>query len=233
MEAARKIIVPLDVSTTRQALSIVNLLRGRVGMFKIGLQLFSAAGPDAVRQIVATGERVFLDLKFHDIPRTVGRAVREAADLGVAMLNVHVSGGARMVSAAAEALAERGGQRPLLLGVTVLTSLTQAELESTGVRGSVVDHVVALASMGQAAGLDGVVASPHEIGPIKRACGERFVVVTPGVRPAGAPADDQRRVMTPADAVAAGADYLVIGRPILEAADPAASVQAIAGEMSS
>lgn len=232
MEAARKIIVPLDVSTTRQALSIVNLLRGRVGMFKVGLQLFSAEGPDGVRQIVATGERVFLDLKFHDIPRTVGLAVREAADLGVAMLNVHVSGGARMVSAAAEALAARGGQRPTLLGVTVLTSLAQAELESIGVRASVVDHVVALARMGQTAGLDGVVASPHEIGPIKRACGGRFVVVTPGVRPAGAPADDQRRVMTPADAVAAGADYLVIGRPILDADDPAASVQAIAGEMS-
>ena len=232
MEAARKIIVPLDVSTTPQALSIVKLLRGRVGMFKIGLQLFSAEGPDGVRQIVATGERVFLDLKFHDIPRTVGLAVREAADLGVAMLNVHVSGGARMVSAAAEALAVRGGQRPTLLGVTVLTSLAQDELESIGVRASVVDHVVALARMGQAAGLDGVVASPHEIDPIKRACGGRFVVVTPGVRPAGSPADDQRRVMTPADAVAAGADYLVIGRPILDAADPAASVQAIAGEMS-
>lgn len=230
MDPSRRIIIPLDVPTPEEALGIVRRLGGRVGLFKVGLQLFIAAGPGIVREIVEMGQRVFLDLKLHDIPNTVAAASREAARLGVSMVDVHLSGGARMVRAAREALdgvAQEGASRPLLLGITVLTSFDERDLESIGVRGPLADQVVDLALLGRDAGLDGVVASAHETAAIKKACGDRFIVVAPGIRPAGAETGDQRRVMTPEEAVTAGADYLVIGRPILEAPDPVAALERI------
>jgi orotidine-5'-phosphate decarboxylase len=199
-------------------------------MFKVGLQLFTAEGPGIVRRIMDAGERVFLDLKLHDIPNTVQRAAREAARLGVAMFDVHAGGGAAMIRAAREALDDLP-DRPLLLGVTVLTSLENGDLEALGVHATAMDHAVALARLGQQAGLDGVVASPHEIAAIKAACGERFLVVTPGIRPAGSAMGDQKRVTGPAEALAAGADCLVIGRPILEAPDPLQALERILREI--
>jgi orotidine-5'-phosphate decarboxylase len=229
----RRIIVPLDVSTTEEALLIVRRLKGRAGMFKVGLQLFCSEGPDVVRRILGEGERVFLDLKLHDIPNTVARAVAATTQLGVSMMDVHLSGGEKMLRAAVEALEPRGSSpRPLLLGITALTSLDQQDLAAIGVRRELPEQVVQLARLGLKAGLDGVVASPLEIGAIKAACGSPFVVVTPGIRPTGAAPGDQKRFLTPAAALQAGADYLVIGRPILEASDPAAALDAIAAEMS-
>ena len=228
-----RIIVPLDVSTTDEALLIVQRLKGRVGLFKVGLQLFCHEGPEVVRKIVGEKERVFLDLKLHDIPNTVARAVAATLQLGVSMVDVHLAGGEKMLRAAVDALGPPGAPgRPLLLGITVLTSLDQQDLATVGVRRDLLEQVVDLARLGLKAGLDGVVASPHEIDAIKAACGQSFVVVTPGIRPAGTASGDQKRYMTPAAAVHAGADYLVIGRPILEAPDPADAVDAIAAEMS-
>ncbi len=233
MDPRDRIIVPLDLPTPEEARSFVERLRGRVGMFKVGLQLYTAAGPDIVREIVAGGDRVFLDLKFHDIPNTVARATVEATRLRVTFADMHLTGGARMIRAAVESARGTPGYdgTTRLLGITILTSLEAADLDSIGMKGPLADRVVSLARMGQDAGLDGVVASPHEIDRIKKACGDRFLVVTPGIRPGGAARDDQRRVMTPAEAIAAGADYLVIGRPIMEAPDPAAAVDAIAMEI--
>ena len=234
--ARDRIIIPLDVSSAEEAAGIVTRLKGRVGMFKVGLQLYTAAGPDAVRRITGLGERVFLDLKLHDIPNTVARAAAEAARLGVAMLDFHLGGGARMVTAAREAVDAAGlraEDRPILLGITVLTSFDQDDLRSVGVSDMVEDQVTRLARLGRAAGLDGVVASPHEVAAIRAACGQAFVIVTPGIRPAGASRGDQRRVMTPGEAIAAGSDYLVIGRPILESANPVAAVEEVVREISS
>ncbi len=227
-----RIIVPLDVSTEREALRIVDTLHGQVGMFKVGLQLYCATGPRIVRRIVSGGQRVFLDLKFHDIPNTVRRAVEEAANLGATLVDVHAAGGAEMIRAAREAVGAGAG-RPRLLGITVLTSLDQEDLIEAGVERSLPDQVVALARAGKEAGLDGVVVSPWEIAAIKQACGRHFLVVTPGIRPAGWERDDQKRFMTPGEAAAAGADYLVIGRPILRAADPLQALAAIAEEVGS
>ena len=234
--ARQRIIVPLDLTGSADALALVSRLRGRVGMFKVGLQLFTSAGPDVVRRIVETGERVFLDLKLHDIPNTVARAAAEAARLGVAMCDVHLGGGAAMVRAAREAIDASGvppDRRPILLGITVLTSLDEKDLASVGVTAPIAAHAVALARLGNDSGADGVVASPHEVRALREACGPAFTLVTPGVRPAGAASGDQKRVMTPREAVAAGADYIVIGRPITEAPDPAAAVEAIVKEIES
>ena len=214
--AHERIIIPLDLSTADEAARIVTRLKGRVGMFKVGLQLYTAAGPDAVRRITGLGERVFLDLKLHDIPNTVARAAAEAARLGVTMIDFHLAGGARMVNAAREAVEAAGlraQDRPILLGITVLTSFDQDDLRSVGVDEPVEEQVTRLARLGLAAGLDGVVASPHEVSAIRAACGPRFVIVTPGIRPAGASRGDQKRIMTPGEAMVAGSDYLVIGRP--------------------
>lgn len=230
------IVVALDVPTAAQALALVEQLRGLVGMFKIGKQLFTAAGPDIVRQIVGLGERVFLDLKFHDIPNTVAHAGLEAARLGVTVFNVHALGGSAMLRATSEAVAEwatrEGVTRPQILGVTVLTSHTAESLKELGIERPLAEQVVHLARLCEAAGLDGVVASPQEIAPIRAAVqNPGFVLLTPGVRPAGAALNDQARVMTPAEAMRAGATWLVIGRPITAAADPAAAAQKIAEEI--
>jgi orotidine-5'-phosphate decarboxylase len=226
-----RIFVALDVDTLDDARALLDRLEGAVTGVKIGSQLFTSAGPAAVELAIKRGHRVFLDLKFHDIPNTVAGAVRSATRLGVVMLNVHAAGGAAMMRAAAEAAGQAardlGVPRPLCLAVTVLTSLDRRALErEVGVPTSVEAHVLALAERARDAGLDGCVASPQEIRRIKNALGARFAVVTPGIRPAASD-DDQKRVATPAAAVAAGADYLVIGRPITAAADPRAAAAAI------
>ena len=226
-----RIILPLDVSSTAEALAIVRRLRGRVALFKVGLRLFCSEGPEVVRRVVAEGCEVFLDLKLHDIPNTVGAAVGQCGRLGATLIDVHLAGGESMLRAAVAARDARplsgAAARPRLLGITVLTSLDQGDLAAAGVQRDLKRQVVELALMGRRAGLDGVVASPHEIAPVKEACGPDFLVVTPGIRPVSSAAGDQKRSMTPAEAVRLGADYLVIGRPILEALDPAAAVESI------
>ncbi len=208
-------------------------LRGHVGLFKVGSQLFTAEGPAVARHLAGLGEKIFLDLKFHDIPNTVRAAAREGARMGVSMLNIHASGGRRMMEAALEGAREgsSGRDRPLILAVTVLTSLGNDDLAEIGVSLRAEAAVVRLAGLAQRAGLDGVVASPQEIAAVRRACGPDFVVVTPGIRPASAAADDQTRNATAEQATRAGADYLVVGRPITSAGDPAAADDAIVAEM--
>jgi len=230
-----RILVALDVDSSVKALALADTLRGTVAGYKIGKQLFTAEGPDVVRALTARGDRVFLDLKFHDIPNTVAGAVRSAMATGAWMVNVHASGGSAMMRAAAQAAhdtaAKTGAARPLVIGVTVLTSMDEAALAEVGTTRPVIEQVVHLARLAKAAGLDGVVASPQEIAAIRTACGPDFHIVTPGIRPAGqAGTDDQARTMTPKEAVAAGATYLVIGRPITAAADPRAAAEAIAAE---
>lgn len=238
------VIVALDVDSGPKALDLATSLRGSVGAFKIGKQLFTAEGPSIVRALTDQGDRVFLDLKFHDIPNTVAGAVRAAVQTGAWMVNVHASGGRAMMRAAADAAAGSAsarGERPLVIGVTVLTSLDQAALGEMGTTRSVLDQVVHLARLAQDAGLDGVVASPHEVRAIRAACGDRFLTVIPGIRPASQGRettgsgqrgpDDQARTMGPAEAIEAGASYLVIGRPITAAPNPRAAAEAIAAEL--
>jgi orotidine-5'-phosphate decarboxylase len=228
------VLVALDVPTAADADALADRLRGDVGGFKIGMQLFTAAGPAIVRTLVDRGDRVFLDLKFHDIPNTVAGAVTSAAELGVWMVNVHAAGGAAMLAAARAAVDKRQGPRPLLIAVTVLTSMDAPALNSVGVAASPLDQVVRLAQLTQAEGLDGVVASPLEIGAIREACGPDFVIVTPGIRSASGGAakkDDQARTLSAAEAVRAGSSYLVIGRPITGHADPRAAAQEISREL--
>ncbi len=228
-----RVLVALDVAAAAEALALADRLRGVVGGFKVGSQLFTAAGPEIVRTMVARGDRVFLDLKFHDIPNTVAGAVAAAADLGVWMLNVHAAGGPAMLTAAAEVAARRGAARPLVIAVTVLTSLDEAALRATGVAARPLDHAVGLARLARDSGLDGVVASAHEVGAIRGACGREFAIITPGIRGGTATSgpDDQRRTMGPAEAVRAGSSYLVIGRPITGAADPRAAAERIAADV--
>ena len=234
-DAAERLYVALDVERLDEAEALLDRLGGVVGGCKIGSQLFTAAGPVAIERALKRGFRVFLDLKYHDIPNTVAGAVREATRLGVFMLNVHASGGTAMLRAAAEAATKAAKDfarpRPLVLGVTVLTSLDRRALETeVGVTGTVEAHVLRLAERGREAGLDGCVASAREIAPLRLALGTRWVIVTPGIRPAKR-ADDQMRTATPAAAVRAGADYLVVGRPITAADDAVAAARAIVDEI--
>jgi orotidine-5'-phosphate decarboxylase len=227
-----RLIVALDTDSLPEAEGLVEQLAGAVGMFKVGAQLFTAAGPAAVEMIRKRGARVFLDLKYHDIPATVSGAVREATRLGVTLLTVHASGGTRMLRAAAEAAAA-GRDRPRILAVTVLTSLDRAALQrELGVPVAVEGHAVHLAGLARDAGCDGVVASPHEAARLRAILGRAALIVTPGIRPAGGAVDDQARTATPALAVRAGADYLVVGRPITGASDPAGAAAAIVAEIS-
>jgi len=222
-----QLLVALDVDSSTQALALSDQLQGVAGGFKIGSRLFCAEGPPLVRRMVAEGHRVFLDLKYHDIPSTVAAAVRVAADLGVWMLTVHASGGHDMLVAAKEAAARVDGG-PQIVAVTVLTSFDDAALEGLGVTRSVPQQVGALARLAQSAGVDGVVASPLEIGLIRQRCGDDFVVVTPGIRNrATDQMNDQKRTMDAIGAIGAGASYLVVGRPITAASDPRAAAAQI------
>ena len=230
-----RLIVALDVDNLEQAKDLVRFLAPEVGMFKIGKQLFTHAGPQAVRLIQDLGGEIFLDLKFHDIPNTVAKAAIEATRLGVRMFNVHASGSLEMMRTTVKEVERVSRQqklrRPIMLAVTVLTSLGQEDLQRVGVERKVADQVVRLALLTKQAGMDGVVASPHEVADIRAACGRQFVIVTPGIRPAEANRDDQQRVMTPGDAVRAGVDYIVVGRPILESKDPVKAARTIVAEM--
>lgn len=230
MNPRDRLIVALDVASPGDAGELVKRLRGRVGMFKVGSQLFTAAGPDFVQELVDGGEKVFLDLKYHDIPNTVANAVAAAARLGVSLLDVHALGGKAMLEAAVGALPAMATR---LLAITVLTSHSDDSLGELGIAGTLPSSVRRLALLAQAAGVDGVVASPHEVALIREACGKDFVIVTPGIRPAGSARGDQARAATPRAALAAGADYLVVGRPIIQAPDPAAAAEAIVEEMAS
>ena len=232
-----QLLVALDVDSGASALELATQLRDLAGGFKVGSRLFTAEGPTLVRRLVETGSNVFLDLKFHDIPNTVAQAVDAAVSTGVWMLNVHASGGVPMMQAAAragaDAAARDGRRRPLVIGVTVLTSMDDATLRATGVQRPLLEQVVTLARMAQDAGLDGVVASPQETAAIRSACGPDFSIVTPGIRGASAGTDrnDQSRTMGPAEAVRAGASYIVVGRPIIAATDPRSAAAAIAEEL--
>ena len=231
-----RLLVALDVERLDEADALMDRLAGEVSGCKIGSQLFTAAGPVAVEHALNRGFRVFLDLKYQDIPNTVAGAVREAARLGVFILNVHASGGAAMLKAAAEAATRAAKDfavpRPLVIGVTVLTSLDRRALErEVGVGGSVEAHVLHLAEQARTAGLDGCVASSHEIRLLRNALGRAWVIVTPGIRPADR-GDDQMRTATPTAAIAAGANYLVVGRPITAASDPVVAARAITEEIS-
>ena len=231
-EAKNKIIFALDVNGLSEIDRYAELLAGRVGMFKVGKELFTATGPEAVRTVQRHGGRVFLDLKYHDIPNTVAKAMVEAARMGVQLANLHALGGEEMMATAAAAVrTEFGEQRPKLLAVTILTSSTEATLRGVGIEHPVQEMVVRLAKLAHNAGMDGVVASPLEIGLIREACGPDFLIVTPGVRPSFASVDDQKRIMTPAEAVTEGADYLVIGRPIAKADNPQTAADLIAEEI--
>jgi orotidine-5'-phosphate decarboxylase len=229
VNARDHLIVALDVPDAPSALALVDRLEGRAGMLKVGKQLFTAAGPALVRTLVERGERVFLDLKWHDIPNTVAGAAAAGGALGVHLLNVHALGGRRMIEAAAEAL--RPHPEASLLAVTILTSHDEGSLEELGLRGPVADAVVRLALLAQRAGARGVVASPLEIASIREACGPDFLVVTPGIRPAGSASDDQARLATPAAAIAAGASHLVVGRPITGATSPARAAEDVVAEI--
>ena len=225
-----RLIVALDVPNASRALKLVGQLHDDAGVFKIGKQLFVAEGPELVREVVSRGNRVFLDLKFHDIPNTVASAVKSATALGVSMLTVHASGGPKMLKAAVDA-ASQSPNPPIVLAVTVLTSIGDDEIQQIGVAGRVLDQVLRLATLAREAGCTGIVAAPHEAAEIRKRLGEGFAIITPGVRPAGSSAGDQARVLTPAQAIAAGATYLVVGRPITEAAKPAQAARAIVDEI--
>jgi orotidine-5'-phosphate decarboxylase len=235
MNAEERLIVALDVNSREAALKLIGTLRPRVRRYKVGLELFTACGPALVREIPAGGGQVFLDLKLHDIPNTAARAAVEAARIGVGMFTIHLSGGLMMARRVADEV-EAYSQiyripRPQILGVTVLTSLAAEDLEQVGVTRPVEEQVAALAALAKQAGLDGVVASPREVRAVREAIGPDMVIVTPGVRPQGSDADDQARTMTPAQAMQAGADYIVVGRPIIAAQDPLEAAESILMQM--
>jgi orotidine-5'-phosphate decarboxylase len=225
-----RIIVALDFPAVAPALDLLSRIDPARCRVKIGKEMFTRAGPAFVEQVAARGFEIFLDLKYHDIPNTVAAACAAAADMGVWMMNVHASGGRRMMVAAAERLAGRT-RRPLLIAVTVLTSLGQDDISEIGFSGTPADNVLRLAALAEDSGLDGAVCSPLEVAPLRRERSARFCLVTPGVRQAGAATDDQRRIMTPGDAMRAGSSYLVVGRPITAASDPSAALESIHAEV--
>ncbi|HUL22305.1 MAG TPA: orotidine-5'-phosphate decarboxylase [Thermodesulfobacteriota bacterium] len=231
-----KIIFALDVDHFTEAQRWVNLLKGHVGMFKVGKQLFTHAGPKVIDMIRQKDQKVFLDLKYHDIPNTVAKAGEEATKLNVAMFNLHALGGFEMmkktVEASRAAAKSVGIPKPLILAVTILTSMDEGGLKEVGVQGPILEEVGRLASLASKAGIDGVVASPQEIGTIRERCGEKFLIVTPGIRAPSDKKDDQKRTLTPKEAISAGANYLVIGRPIKEAKNPVEAVQKIVEDIS-
>jgi len=226
-----ELIVALDVSTTHEVLQIVDRLGDSVSFYKIGLELFSAEGPEVVKAVKGRGKKVFLDLKLHDIPRTVERAVKSGAALGVDLMTIHAVGGKAMIRAAKDAALTFGPKAPKILAVTVLTSLDQSDLGDLGVTRDMKAQVEALGRLACSNGADGIVCSPKEVAAMRAALGPAALLVTPGVRPAGADVGDQKRVATPGQAVKDGSTHLVVGRPILEAADPCAAARAIAAEM--
>lgn len=235
-ELSDKVIVALDVATFDEARELMDQLSDSAAWFKVGNQLFTSVGPDIIREIKRRGKKLFLDLKFHDIPNTVARASEAATELAVDMFNIHVSGGMDMMRDAAAATKskafELGIKKPIVLGVTILTSIDASTLEEVfGSVKSLQEQIVYMAKLAQSAGLDGVVASPQEIQPIRKACGNDFVIVTPGVRPEWASANDQKRIMTPSEAISAGASYMVIGRPIRQAQRPANALERILKEL--
>jgi orotidine-5'-phosphate decarboxylase len=222
-----RLIVALDVPSASEAQKLVARIGDVAGIYKVGLQLFVAEGPSIVRDLVSSGRRVFLDLKLHDIPTTVALAVKSAAELRVDMLTIHASGGAAMLRAATEAAAGRLN----LLAVTVLTSLNDEDMQEIGVSGRASDQVLRMAALAQSAGCQGIITSPRESPMVRKALGEGFAIVTPGIRPAGAETNDQQRIATPAQAISNGASHIVVGRPITHASDPATAAQAIIAEM--
>ena len=242
---SERLIVALDVSSAKDAQNIVSGLGDAVQLYKVGMQLYTAEGPEVVRDLVASGRKVFLDLKYHDIPNTVAAAVREASQLGVSMLTVHASGGTKMLHAAVEAAKTQAGVNAgpslemtpgsttglKILAVTVLTSMDDQDLDETGVHGPVEDQVLWLASLALDARCAGVISSPREVRTLRAKLGSEFLVVTPGVRPAGAAHGDQARVATPSEAIAAGATHIVVGRPITAAANPSAEAEKILREL--
>ena len=234
-EARKRVIFALDVDDFSQAQAWVEQLHDKVGLFKIGKQLFTRCGPEVVRPVCDKGGEVFLDLKYHDIPNTVAKAAVEACKLGVQMFNVHALGGLEMMQATVREVnaycAANDVERPIMLAVTILTSSTEETLQKVGIDRPVTEMVPRLAALAKQAGFDGVVASPKEVELIRAACGDDFYIVTPGVRPAFASMDDQKRVTTPADAISAGASHLVIGRPISAAADPQEAASLILEEV--
>ncbi|WP_444886743.1 orotidine-5'-phosphate decarboxylase [Microbulbifer sp. JMSA008] len=230
-QVSSPVIVALDYDSADAALSMADQLDPLLCRVKVGKELFTIAGPDLVRALVDRGFEVFLDLKFHDIPNTVAAAVKAAARMGVWMVNVHASGGERMMRAAVDALSEFGARKPLLIGVTVLTSTTPEELAATGVAKPLQEQVLNLAAQAHSCGLDGVVCSAREAEALKAACGPDFELVTPGIRPAGSDVGDQRRTLTPSEALEQGADLLVIGRPITAAKNPMLALQDILTEI--
>ena len=227
----QNLIVALDVSSAAAAQKIVAAVGVSPLIYKVGMQLYTAEGPGVVRDLIASGRRVFLDLKYHDIPSTVAAAVREAAGLGVSMLTIHAAGGSKMIHAAVDA-ARSANPALMLLGVTVLTSMDEPDLEKVGVRGRLSDQVLRLAGLALTGGCQGVVASALEAAELRSELGKHFLIVTPGVRPAGKDHGDQSRVVTPSQAIAAGATYIVVGRPITGAPNPGAEARAILEQMS-
>ncbi len=230
-----RLILALDLNDMEEVKKLVSLLAREVGMFKVGKQLFLHSGPQGVKLIQEMGGEVFLDLKFHDIPTTVSKAAVEATRLGVKMFNVHASGSLdmmhRTVKEVQRVCQQETLRHPIMLAVTVLTSLNKSDLSKVGVDGEVIDQVVRLAVLSKEAGMDGVVASSHEVAQIRATCGRPFLIVCPGIRPRGKEQDDQSRVMTPREAMRIGADYIVVGRPITEAQDPLSAARAIVSEM--
>lgn len=229
MDPSRRLLCAIDTTDLTMAVDLARSLTGKVGGVKLGKEFFTAHGPQGVSRIADTGQPIFLDLKFHDIPNTVAGAVRAAAGLGCFLLTIHASGGADMIRAAVDA---RGGTAALsIIAVTVLTSLAEADMDAIGQSTPIADQVLRLGRLAKESGADGVVASPHEVAGLRAALGSSFKLIVPGVRPAWASTDDQKRVMSPADAVKAGADFLVIGRPITQADDPAGAAERIADEI--